>query len=293
MLSVAGLCLRQAVSPARICPHTRGTSFCHAEMDDDQAGSPQQDPSSAYPLVVDTPSETSRHQRYEHLRAQAPVVVPSLLKCDFGHLADEVAKLEAAGAPALHLDVMDGHFVPNLSYGMLIVRAVRQVTQLPIETHLMISDPQRYAEEYFAAGADAITFHFEAVDNPRPLLDKLRAAGAVAGMAYNPETPVSAIAPYLDACDLVLTMSVSPGFGGQQFENVALDKLRELSQRVGPNVLLEVDGGVNAETIGSCAAAGAHSHIVGSAIFEHPDYSQTLARLRRLAQSSTKDAQKP
>jgi ribulose-phosphate 3-epimerase len=238
--------------------------------------------------VVDTPSQISRRRRYADLRAQAPVVVPSLLLCDFGHLADEVHKLEDAGAPALHLDVMDGHFVPNLSYGMLIVEAVRRVTELPIETHLMISDPAQYAEQFHAAGADAITFHFEAVADPRPLLKKLRSLGAVAGLAYNPPTPVSAIAGLLDACDLVLTMSVSPGFGGQHFESVALDKLRELSALVGPDVLLEVDGGVNAGTIGSCAAAGAHSHIVGSGIFEQPDYSKAIAALVRLAKSQSR-----
>jgi ribulose-phosphate 3-epimerase len=238
--------------------------------------------------VVDTPSQTSRPRRYAHLRAQAPVVVPSLLLCDFAHLADEVRRLEDAGVPALHLDVMDGHFVPNLSYGMLIVEAVRRVTELPIEPHLMISDPARYAEQFHSAGADAITFHFEAVDDPRPLLEKLRSLGAVAGLAFNPPTPVAAIAKYLDACDLVLTMSVSPGFGGQHFESVALEKLRDLSTRVGPDVLLEVDGGVNDATIASCAAAGAHSHVVGSAIFEQPDYSQAIAALVRLARSQSR-----
>ncbi|MEX0676660.1 MAG: ribulose-phosphate 3-epimerase [Pirellulales bacterium] len=254
-------------------------------MEHPYAGSPQQDFSSASTLVVDTPSQTSRRRRYESLRAQAPVVVPSLLLCDFGHLADEVRKLEDAGAPALHLDVMDGHFVPNLTYGPPIVKAVRRVTELPIETHLMISDPAHYAEQFFEAGADAITFHYEAVPDPRPLLEKLRSLGAVAGLAYNPETPVSAIRACLDACDSVLTMSVSPGFGNQHFETVALTKLRELSGLVGKNVLLEVDGGVNAKTIADCAAAGAHSHIVGSAIFSHPDYSQTIAALLRLARS--------
>jgi ribulose-phosphate 3-epimerase len=212
--------------------------------------------------------------------------VPSLLLCDFGHLADEVRRLEDAGVPALHLDVMDGHFVPNLSYGLPIVEAVRRLTELPIETHLMISDPARYAEQFHAAGADAITFHFEAVADPRPLLEKLRALGAVAGLAYNPPTPVSAIVPLLDACDLVLTMSVSPGFGGQKFESVALEKLRELTGRIGPETLLEVDGGVNAGTISACAAAGAHSHIVGSAIFEQADYSRAVAALVRQAKSS-------
>src|SRR5476651_1388108 len=122
----------------------------------------------ASPLVVD-PSPPLRRRRFAQLRAAAPVVVPSLLLCDFGHLADEVRKLEAAGVQAFHLDVMDGHFVPNLSYGLPIIEAVRRVTELPVEAHLMISEPARYAEQFYAAGADAITFHIEAVDNPRPL----------------------------------------------------------------------------------------------------------------------------
>ena len=126
-------------------------------------------------------------------------MAPSLLLCDFGHLADEVHRLEAAGVKALHLDVMDGHFVPNMTYGLPIVEAVRRVTQLPIEAHLMISDPARYAEQFFAAGADAITFHVEAIADPRPLLDELHALGAAAGLAYNPDTPVSAIRDYVNA----------------------------------------------------------------------------------------------
>ena len=222
------------------------------------------------------------------MRTDAPVVVPSLLLCDFGHLADEVHKLEDAGAPGLHLDVMDGHFVPNLSYGLPIVAAVRQVTELPIETHLMISNPEQFAEQFHEAGADAITFHYEAVKDPAPLLKKLRSLGAVAGLAFNVETPVEAIRPYLDACDLVLTMSVHPGFGGQAFETAALDKLRELREVAPSSVLLEVDGGVNTETIGKCAAAGAHSHIVGSAIMKHPPYAQSIAKLERLAKASSR-----
>jgi ribulose-phosphate 3-epimerase len=238
--------------------------------------------------VVDTPSQTSRRRRYLNLRAQAPVILPSLLLCDFGHLADEVRRLEDAGAPALHLDVMDGHFVPNLTYGFPIVEAVRRVTELPIEAHLMISDPARFAEQFVSAGADAVTFHVEAVSDPRPLLEKLRSLGAVASLAINPETPLAAIRPFLAACDEVLTMSVTPGFGHQKFEDVALAKLHELSALVGSRVLLSVDGGVNEKTIGACAAAGAHSFIVGSAIFNHPDYEKTIAALVRLAQSQSR-----
>jgi len=254
-------------------------------METQPAGSPQQDFFSAYPLVVDTPSQISRRRRYETLRARAPVVVPALLLSDFGHLADEVRKLEEADAPALHLDVMDGHFVPNITYGMPIVKAVRQLTDLPIETHLMISNPAQFVEQFLEAGADVITFHYEAVENPRPLLEKIRSLGATAVLAYNPETPVSAIRDYLDACDGVLTMSVSPGFGKQHFEPGTLDKLRQLKKLVGDSVTLEVDGGVNPETIADCAAAGSQWHVVGSAIFGHPDYSKTIAELVGLAKS--------
>ncbi len=250
------------------------------------AGGAQQVYFSAFPLVVDTPSPSSRRRRYADLRAEAPVVVPSLLLCDFGHLADEVRRLEDAGVQALHLDVMDGHFVPNLSYGLPIVEAVRKATALPIETHLMISNPGEFLERFHSAGADAITFHYEAVDDPRPLLETLRKLGAEAGLAINPETPVSAIVPYLDAVDIVLVMSVSPGFGGQKFETVALDKLRELSRLVDSHMILEVDGGVNLETIGACAAAGAHSHIVGSGIFKQANYSAAVARLTALAREA-------
>jgi ribulose-phosphate 3-epimerase len=232
--------------------------------------------------VVDTQAATPRQPRFVALRASVPLVVPSLLLCDFAHLADEVHRLEDAGVQALHLDVMDGHFVPNLTYGVPIVEAVRSVTALPIETHLMISEPARYLEQFVAAGADAVTFHVEAVDDPRPLLARLRSLGAAAGLALNPGTPVSAVSDCLDACDLVLVMSVQPGFGGQAFQSVALEKLEQLSGRVEPNVLLEVDGGVNADTIGRCATSGAQLHVVGSAIFDQPDYRQTVATLTRL-----------
>ena len=254
-------------------------------MEYSHAGGAQQVNSIASPLVVDTHS-SSRRRRYAELRAQAPVVVPSLLLCDFGHLADEVRRLEDAGAPALHLDVMDGHFVPNLSYGLPIVEAVRKVTELPIETHLMISNPAEFVKQFHSAGADAITFHYEAVDDPLPVLELLKSLDAEAGLAINPETPVDAIRPFLSAVDIVLVMSVSPGFGGQHFEPVALEKLKALSQLVDPHVILEVDGGVNAETIGRCAAAGAHSHIVGSGIFKQASYATAIAELTQLAQDA-------
>lgn len=238
--------------------------------------------------MVNTHARTPRRSQFAALRAEAPIVVPSLLLCDFAHLADEVHKLEDAGVHSFHLDVMDGHFVPNLTYGMPIVEAVRRETKLPIETHLMISNPEKYVEQFVEAGADAVTFHVEATDDPRPILKRLRALGAIAGLAFNPDTPVTAIESFVDDCDLVLTMSVHPGFGGQGFEETALTKLAQLRDRFGGEVLLEVDGGVNPETIGRCAAAGAQFHVVGSAIFEHPNYAQSIANLLRAAQSPSR-----
>jgi ribulose-phosphate 3-epimerase len=252
------------------------------------AGGPHQVQPSALALVVDTPASTSRRQRYAELRAGAPVVVPSLLLCDFARLGDEVRALEAAGAKALHLDVMDGVFVPNITYGLPIVEAVRSVTELPIETHLMIADPAQYAEQFFRAGADAITFHIEALPEPRPLLEKLRSIGAIAGLAYNPETPLEAVFGLLDACDLVLTMSVNPGFGGQSFQEVAFEKLRRLRELARPDLILEVDGGVNERTIGAVAEAGAQLFVAGSAVFGKPDYGPAIAQLTRLASAPSR-----
>ncbi len=214
--------------------------------------------------------------------------MPSLLRCDFAHLADEVHRLEDAGVQSFHLDVMDGHFVPNLTYGLTIVSTVRRLTELPIETHLMIANPEQFIEQYVEAGADAVTFHVEAVDDARPLLARLRSLGAVAGLAYNPDTPLAAIEGLLDACDLVLTMSVHPGFGGQSFEEIALTKIKQLSELVAPEVFLEVDGGVNAETIGRCSQAGAHLHVVGSAIFSSSDYRNTIESLTQLARTQVR-----
>ena len=164
--------------------------------------------------------------------------------CDFGELQREVEAVEAAGVAALHLDVMDGHFVPNLSFGMPIVEAVRRVTDLPLDVHLMIAEPARVRRAVPRGGCRLMTIHVEAVADPRPVLDRIRALGAVAGLAINPPTPLSAIEASLPHCDLVLVMSVMPGFGGQKFDDVALDKLRALEARPDGDALLEVDGGV-------------------------------------------------
>src|SRR6476646_7753639 len=194
-----------------------------------------------------------RDELKARLRAAAPAVLPSLLASDFANLEREVKAVEAAGVTALHLDVMDGHFVPNISFGIPIVQAVRRITDLPLDVHLMISNPADFIEAFSKAGADSLTIHIEAAKDPRPILDKIRSLGALAGLALNPPTPLSAIETSLPHCDLVLVMSVMPGFGGQEFDDVAIEKLHELSVRNDCDALLEVDGGVNAETARACA----------------------------------------
>lgn len=203
--------------------------------------------------------------------------------CDFANLEREVRTLEDAGVQALHLDVMDGSFVPNLSYGMPIVAALRKVTKLPLDVHLMIEQPQRYLRQFADAGSDLITFHIEAAPNAQPLIDEIHSLGLKAGLALNPATPLGTLDAFLGAVDLVLVMSVPAGFGGQKFHDVALDKLQTLRSRVRPEVILEVDGGVNASTIGKCAQAGARWFVVGSAIFGQPSYSTAVQQLTRLA----------
>lgn len=193
--------------------------------------------------------------------------------------------MEEAGAKILHLDVMDGHFVPNLSFGVPVVEAVRRVTQLPLDVHLMISEPGRYLKAFRQAGADLMTIHIEAVPDPRDLLREIRSLGAGAGLSLNPPTPIDTIAPFVNGVDLVLVMSVMPGFGGQKFQAVALEKLHWLQEHAPPEVLLSVDGGVNAETIGACARAGAELFVTGTALLGWDNYQTRLAELRSLAQT--------
>jgi len=217
------------------------------------------------------------------LRAAVPLIGPSLLACDCANLGREVEAIEQAGARILHLDIMDGHFVPNLSIGVPIVQAVRRVTRLPLDVHLMVSEPARYAKPFREAGADLITFHVEAVADPVPLLEEIRGLGALAGIAISPPTPAAALGSCLNHCDLVLVMTVMPGFGGQTLRQEGLDKLHWITERVGERTLLSVDGGVNGETIVPCASAGAQMFVVGTGLFAYPEYRERLAKLREAA----------
>lgn len=226
----------------------------------------------------------SGRDRILSLGSTEPVILPSLLMCDFGNLEKEIRALEEAGCKALHLDVMDGVFVPNLTYGMPIVAAIRKLTQLPLDVHLMIANPAQYADAFIDAGADLISFHVEAVPEPVTLLESLRSKGVASGLVLNPKTPLEQVIPALPACDLLLVMSVDAGFGGQAFNPVALEKLSQV-RGTREDLILEVDGGVNLDTVGDCTRAGARWLVVGSAIFRHSNYAAAIDRLQESARN--------
>ena len=223
------------------------------------------------------------------LQSHGPVVLPALLLCDFGHLAREVERLEEAGAAALHLDVMDGRFVPQLTYGMVVVEAVRRAAKVPLEVHLMIEQPERTIADYARAGADILTVHVEGLADPRGTLGAISALGPRAHLALSPNTPVDRVIPFLDHCDGVLVMSVEPGYGGQRFNPVALEKLAalaDLRRRRGGSFRLCVDGGVSTDTIGPVAAAGAELIVAGSAVIRAPNYAHAITELEQLARDA-------
>ena len=210
-------------------------------------------------------------------------IAPSLLSADFSQLAEDVAKIEAGGAAMLHLDVMDGHFVPNISFGVPVIRSLRPRTRLFFDAHLMISEPARYAGAFIKAGCDHLTFHIEVADKPRELVDEIHRLGVSAGVCLNPTTPMSAIEQIVDVVDLVLVMTVNPGFGGQKFIPGVLPKLAAVRRRIaasGREIRLEIDGGVKAENIAEIARAGADTFVAGSAIFGAKDYAEVIRLMR-------------
>ncbi|HEU4385749.1 MAG TPA: ribulose-phosphate 3-epimerase [Anaeromyxobacteraceae bacterium] len=213
-------------------------------------------------------------------------VAPSLLSADFGRLAEEVRAAEAAGADLVHLDVMDGRFVPNITVGPLVVEAVRKATKLPIDVHLMIVEPERYLEAFARAGADLISVHAEVSPHLHRTLQAIRAAGARPAVALNPSTPLSALEYVLGDCEMVLVMTVNPGFGGQKYIEACTGKvgrLREMAEARGQALDIEVDGGIKPETVGPVAAAGANVLVAGTAVFGAGDYAQAIRAIRESA----------
>jgi ribulose-phosphate 3-epimerase len=217
-------------------------------------------------------------------------IAPSILSADFSRLGEDIQAVDRAGADYIHVDVMDGHFVPNITIGPLVVAALRKVTDKPLDVHLMIENPDLYIPEFARAGADIITVHQEAVPHLHRTVQLIKSLGKKAGVSLNPATPVETLDVILDELDLVLVMSVNPGFGGQAFIPSALDKIRALRQRIAQRGLateLEVDGGVKLDNIGEVVAAGADVLVAGSAVFNTDDYAATIAALRKNAVSLT------
>jgi ribulose-phosphate 3-epimerase len=219
-------------------------------------------------------------------------IAPSILSADFGRLAEEIRLVEMAGADLIHVDVMDGHFVPNITIGPMVVKALRSVTTLPLDVHLMIEFPDRYIEAFAESGASWITVHVETCPHLHKTIHSIKAYGIKAGAVLNPATSPSTLEYVLSDLDLILVMSVNPGFGGQHFISSSLEKIRYLRKvlsQVDHYVPVEVDGGVNLQTIKAVVAAGADICVAGSAIFGSRDYAETIKNLKKFAQQGIKE----
>jgi ribulose-phosphate 3-epimerase len=221
------------------------------------------------------------------------LIAPSILSADFTSLGDEIRAVDQAGADIIHIDVMDGHFVPNITLGPLVVKAAKAVTAKELDVHLMISDPDAYLEAFADAGADWITVHVETGRHLHRTISRIKDLGKRAGVVLNPATSLSTLDYILEEVDLVMLMSVNPGFGGQSFILSCLDKIRKLRHRIdtlGMKVDIEIDGGISSRTIADVVEAGANIFVAGSAVFGSDDYAATIAELRRLAETGGRSA---
>ncbi len=213
-------------------------------------------------------------------------ISPSILSADYGNLETELRRITDAGADMVHIDVMDGHFVPNITLGAPIVKCIRRATDLPFDVHLMISDPKKYIPDFLAAGADSITFHAESDSDISETIDLILRAGKKAALSVKPATPIETVFPYLDRLSMVLVMTVEPGFGGQSFMENMMPKIRTLRAecaRRGKALDIQVDGGIGEKTIGIAAAAGANVFVSGNALFSSEDIPKTIERFKALA----------
>ena len=220
------------------------------------------------------------------------IIAPSLLSADFGALGADAQRMEQAGADWLHYDVMDGHFVPNISIGIPVLKSLRKYASVPIDVHLMISDPLKYVAEFAKAGADIITFHVEADSDPVATIEAIRAAGCKPSISVKPGTPAEAVFPYLDLVDMVLVMTVEPGFGGQSFMADMMPKARKLRDEItsrGLDVIVEVDGGISEKNAALCAENGIDALVSGSTIFGAEDPAAMITAIRSAAEAAYKD----